>query len=85
MDGGFKFRFASGWKDVDFESLLAVPGIEYEGMFYFCWDGDLHAAPILEDGTVGFDETQLVEDWESPEDYRKLKEIARKLKCRFPP
>jgi hypothetical protein len=67
----------------DYDSVVLVPGIEYTGNFFFCLNGELHAAPINSDDTVAFEEATLVESYESEEDYKMLKEIARKLRCRL--
>ena len=80
----FKVRLPSEIPDTeDYDTVVPLLGIEYRGGVFFCWEGDLYVAPININGSVRLSEATLVTDYESPEDLRNLKEIARKLGCRL--
>lgn len=80
----FKVRLSSEVPDAeDYDTIVPIFGVEYNGSFLFCWDEVLHVAPLNINGSVRLSEASPVTDYESPEELETLKKIARKLGCRL--
>ncbi len=87
-EGKLKPRFVvlvdrEGMKARDYNAAALVLGVERGGSFYFCWRGELHVAPLNDDGSVSMEESTLVTSYESPEELEELKRIAEKLNCKL--
>jgi len=86
VKGESKLKFPDHIEKADYNSLVALPGVEWRGSFFFCLgpDRELMEAPVNFDGTVSLSEAHPVEIWAVEETEKaKIREIAEKLRCRL--